>query len=84
MVTRTRHHHVSYPLEPSLGFRVPVEMRERYDTPSPQEGGCHHGLASYSGFRGFDGRTLMQPNPAGVEPAAQTPPPATAPIGSGR
>jgi hypothetical protein len=44
---------VSYLDEPTLGFRVPQEMRERYRTPSERV----DGVASYSRFRQFQVKT---------------------------
>jgi hypothetical protein len=62
---------VTYRLEPSLGFRVPVEMRERYDTPSRKNADVIVAVATYSGFRRFDLRTLTQPDPPTGEPASE-------------
>ena len=47
---------VTYRLEPSLGFRIPVEMRERYDYPR-QNQDVVTAVANYSDFRRFDWRT---------------------------
>jgi hypothetical protein len=55
---------VSYAPEPALGFRVPVEMRERYDNPRRKRADVVVALATYSDFRLFDWRTLVRP-PAG-------------------
>jgi hypothetical protein len=63
------------PLEPSLGFRVPVEMRERYDTPSRKSADVVEAVATYSGFRRFDLRTLTQPDPPTGEPGSEATPP---------
>lgn len=54
---------VSYRLEPSLGFRVPIEMRERYDNPRRTSDDVVVALATYSEFRRFDWRTLTLPGP---------------------
>ena len=51
---------VSYKAEPLLGFRVPIEMRERYRT----DGERVEGIATYGGFRQFQvktGATLAKP-----------------------
>jgi hypothetical protein len=66
---------VTYRLEPSLGFRVPVEMRERYDTPSRKNADVIVAVATYSGFRRFDLRALTKPDPPAREPGSE----ATAP-----
>ena len=66
---------VTYGLEPALGFRVPVEMRERYDRPDRKNADVIVAVATYSGFRRFDLRTLTQPDPATVEPDSTAPPP---------
>ncbi len=50
---------VTYRLEPSLGFRVPVEMRERYENPRRDGDDVITALATYSDFRRFDWRTLL-------------------------
>ena len=44
---------VAYQLEPVLGFRVPVEMRERYRTPEERV----EGIATYARFRQFQVKT---------------------------
>lgn len=49
---------VNYRLEPSLGFRLPFEMRERYDNPRRKGDDVVTALATYSDFRRFDWRTL--------------------------
>ncbi|MGH9200309.1 MAG: hypothetical protein ACRD2A_03630 [Vicinamibacterales bacterium] len=49
---------VTYDLEPSLGFRVPIEMRERYDNPRKKRQDIIVGRATYSAFRPFDWRSL--------------------------
>jgi hypothetical protein len=66
---------VTYGLEPSLGFRVPVEMRERYDRPDRKNADVIVAVATYSGFRRFDLRTLTKPDPPTDEPDSKTPPP---------
>jgi hypothetical protein len=50
---------VTYRLEPSLGFRVPIEMRERYDNPRRRRDDVVTTLATYSDFRRFDWRTVV-------------------------
>jgi len=53
---------VTYRDEPALGFRVPVEMQERYDTPRrPLESDVVVAHATYSEFRRFDWRALVPP-----------------------
>ena len=69
---------VTYGLEPSLGFRVPVEMRERYDRPDRKNADVIVAVATYSGFRRFDLRTLTKPDPPTDEPNSKTPPPVPA------
>jgi hypothetical protein len=54
---------VTYRLEPSLGFRIPIEMRERYDNPRSERADVVVALATYSDFRHFDWRTLILPGP---------------------
>jgi hypothetical protein len=54
---------VTYRLEPSLGFRIPIEMRERYDNPRSERADVVVALATYSDFRRFDWRTLILPGP---------------------
>jgi hypothetical protein len=44
---------VSYLGEPILGFRVPLEMRERYRTPDERV----EGIATYGRFRQFQVKT---------------------------
>ena len=51
---------VSYAPDPSLGFRVPVEMRERYDNPRRTKDDVVVALATYSDFRPFHWRMLRQ------------------------
>ena len=50
---------VTYRLEPTLGFRIPIEMRERYDNPRRKNADVVIALATYSDFRRFDWRTLI-------------------------
>ena len=52
---------VTYTLEPSLGFRVPSEMRERYDNPRRKRDDVVVAVATYSDFRRFDWRTIHRP-----------------------
>jgi len=52
---------VTYRLEPSLGFRVPIEMQERYDNPRRKRADVVIAVATYSDFRRFDWRTLGLP-----------------------
>jgi hypothetical protein len=52
---------VTYRLEPSLGFRVPIEMHERYDNPRRKRDDVVVTLATYSDFRPFDWRTQVPP-----------------------
>ena len=54
---------VTYRLEPSLGFRIPIEMRERYDNPRDLNADGVVALATYSDFRRFDWRTMILPGP---------------------
>ena len=58
---------VTYGREPSLGFRIPTEMRERYDNPRRKSADVVVALATYSDFRRFDWRALLTVSP--VEPA---------------
>ena len=51
---------VSYAPDPSLGFRVPVEMRERYDNPRRTKDDVVVALATYSDFRPFNWRMLRR------------------------
>ena len=51
---------VTYRLEPSLGFRLPIEMRERYDNPRRARAETVIALATYSDFRPFDWRKLSR------------------------
>jgi hypothetical protein len=44
---------VSYQSEPLLGFRVPIEMRERYRTSDERV----EGIATYGRFRQFQVKT---------------------------
>ena len=52
---------VTYRLEPSLGFRVPIEMRERYDNPRRKRDDVVIAVATYSDFRRFDWRMMVLP-----------------------
>jgi hypothetical protein len=52
---------VTYRLEPSLGFRVPIEMRERYDNPRRKRDDVVIAVATYSDFRRFDWRKMVLP-----------------------
>jgi hypothetical protein len=49
---------VTYGLEPGLGFRVPIEMREKYDNPRKKREDTIVAVATYSNFRPFDWRSL--------------------------
>jgi hypothetical protein len=49
---------VTYALDSALGFRVPVEMRERYDNPRKKNQDVILAVASYSEYRPFDSRSL--------------------------
>jgi hypothetical protein len=53
---------VTYAPEPSLGFRIPIEMRERYDNPRRKRDDIVIALATYSDFRRFDWRSLVPPS----------------------
>jgi hypothetical protein len=52
---------VTYAHDPSLGFRVPVEMRERYDNPRRTKHDVVIAVARYSDFRPFHWRMLLRP-----------------------
>ena len=52
---------VTYRHEPALGFRVPIEMLERYDDPRHREDDVVVARATYSEFRPFNWRTLVLP-----------------------
>ncbi|MGH9176331.1 MAG: hypothetical protein ACRD1H_18325, partial [Vicinamibacterales bacterium] len=52
---------VTYRVEPKLGFRVPIEMRERYDNPRQKNDDVIVALGTYSDFRPFDWRSLVPP-----------------------
>jgi len=52
---------VTYRHQPTLGFRVPIEMLERYDNPRHTEDDVVVARATYSEFRRFDWRTLVPP-----------------------
>ena len=47
---------VWYAHEPSLGFRIPIEMRERYDNPRRKTDDVVNASAKYSDFRRFNWR----------------------------
>jgi hypothetical protein len=49
---------VTYALDETLGFRVPIEMRETYDKPRQKNSAVINAVATYSTFRPFDWRTL--------------------------
>jgi hypothetical protein len=49
---------VTYALDETLGFRVPIEMRETYDKPRQKNSAVINAVATYSSFRPFDWRTL--------------------------
>jgi hypothetical protein len=51
---------VSYARDPSLGFHVPVEMREPYDNPRRTKDDVVVALATYSDFRPFHWRMLRR------------------------
>jgi hypothetical protein len=59
---------VTYARDEALGFRIPIEMRERYDNPRRKKDDVVVAVASYSDFRRFDWRTLASPLP---DPSAQ-------------
>jgi hypothetical protein len=63
---------VTYGLAPALGFRVPVEMLERYDNPRRTRDDVVVARATYSDFRRFDWRALVRPG--SVPGAAEQPP----------
>jgi hypothetical protein len=50
---------VTYALDRSLGFRIPSEMRERYDNPRRKRDDVVMTVATYSEFRRFHWRALM-------------------------
>jgi hypothetical protein len=52
---------VTYAPEPSLGFWMPIEMRERYDNPRHKKDDVVIARAMYSDFRRFNWRTLKLP-----------------------
>ena len=58
---------VDYGRDPFLAFRVPVEMRERYDNPRRKGADVVVAVATYSDFRRFDWRALPITPP--VEPS---------------
>jgi hypothetical protein len=49
---------VAYGLEPALGFRLPIEMRERYDNPRRKGDDVVVAVATYTDFRPFDWRAF--------------------------
>jgi hypothetical protein len=49
---------VTYALDPTLGFRVPIEMREKYDNARKKKADVIVAVATYSDFRRFDWRSL--------------------------
>ncbi len=49
---------VQYAPDSTLGFRVPIEMRERYDNPRKKKADVIVSVATYSDFRPFDWRSL--------------------------
>jgi len=49
---------VTYRDDADLGFRVPAEMRERYETPGRRDADVIEAVATYSSFRPFDPRSL--------------------------
>ena len=55
---------VTYAQTPSVGFRVPVEMQERYDRPRQRTADLVVGVARYSDFRRIDLRTVIPPEAA--------------------
>jgi len=57
---------VTYGREPSLAFRIPTEMRERYDNPRRRRADVVVASATYSDLRRFGWRTLLTVPP--VEP----------------
>ena len=52
---------VTYRHEPALGFRVPIEMLERYENPRHLQDDVVFARATYSEFQPFDWRTLVPP-----------------------
>jgi hypothetical protein len=50
---------VTYRYDPSLGFRVPIEMHERYDTPRRKRADVVVTHATYAEFRRFDWRAQV-------------------------
>jgi hypothetical protein len=49
---------VTYALDETLAFWVPIEMRETYDKPRQKNSAVINAVATYSTFRPFDPRTL--------------------------
>lgn len=60
---------VTYALESSVGFRLPVEMRERYDDPRHKKSDVILGVATYSDFRPFDTRRIVRGSSDETRPA---------------
>ena len=52
---------VTYRHEPALGFRVPIEMLERYENPRHLQDDVVLARATYSEFRPFNWQTLVPP-----------------------
>ena len=59
---------VTYRHEPALGFRVPIEMLERYENPRHLEDDVVLARATYSEFRPFNWQTLVPPR---IEPESR-------------
>jgi hypothetical protein len=55
---------VAYGREPTLPFRIPTGMHERYDNPRRKGADVVVAVATYSDFRRFDWRTRVSPPPA--------------------
>jgi hypothetical protein len=53
---------VTYRNDASLGFRVPLDMQERYDNPRQSNRDVVIARATYTEFRRFDWRTLAPPS----------------------
>lgn len=49
---------VTYALDATLGFRVPIEMREKYDNARKKKADVIVAVATYSDYRPFDWRSL--------------------------
>jgi hypothetical protein len=52
---------MTYRHDPALGFRVPIEMLERYENPRHRQDDVVVARATYAEFRPFDWRTLVLP-----------------------